>query len=171
MAASPSVAPKKERNKKKVQLYGEDIANRLQDGPFEPLAYHLEMLPKELCTSVEKDATSMLVAVKEITTKTTAALLFQQTVKSKETGEEVMYQPSCCREIKKKNPVCGSNGIKDSDGYQSIVSKFDELNAEYATRGTALLEECAQLEVSPRNTLLLKEVIMSAARLATDLSI
>ena len=163
--------PKKERNKKKVQLFGEDIANRLRDGPFGPLAYHLETLPKELCTSVEKDATSMLVIVKEIDTKTTAASLFRQTVKSKETGEEVTYQPSCCREIKKKNPVCGSNRIKDSDQYKSIVAKFDELNAEYATRGTALLEECAQLEVSSRKAILQKEVIMSAARLATDLAI
>ena len=52
---------KKERKQDKT--LGVDIANRMKDGPFQPLSRHLELesLTKELCTSVEKDSTSMLI--------------------------------------------------------------------------------------------------------------
>ena len=110
----------------------------------------------------------MLALIKEIDARTTSLSLFSQMIKLKDTGEEVKYIPTCCRE--KKNPVSGSNRIKESDDYKSIVKKFDELNDEYALKGTNLLKECAQLEVDERKKILRKEIIMSAVRLATDLA-
>ena len=109
----------------------------------------------------------MLALVKEIDTKSTSLEPFGKMITLKD-GKEVMYAPTCSRD--QKNPVSGSNRIKESDEYKSIVSEYDELLADFTKNSTNLIHKVAKLEVSERKRLLQEEIILSAVRLATSLA-
>eukprot|EP00956_Cyclotella_meneghiniana_P029471 scaffold71398_cov41-Cyclotella_meneghiniana.AAC.5 len=137
-------------------------AERLRkEGIFTDLAVLLESLPKQIATAIVEKAYTMLDLVTEIQTKTTSLSLFGTMVK-KPNGEEVEYAPKCCRNHM-KNPVSGSNRIKELDNYKSIVSNFDELIKQFSKDASNLLKECAELEVSERKKLLKTEVLQSIA--------
>ena len=148
--------------KKKESLYGIEAAEKLRrESIFTDLASRLESLPKQIATIIAERAYAMLDLVTEIQTKSTPLSLFGTTVK-KPNGEEVEYAPKCCRNHM-KNPVSGSNRIKELDNYKSIVSNFDELIKQFSKDATDLLKECAELEVSERKKLLKAEVLQSVA--------
>eukprot|EP00956_Cyclotella_meneghiniana_P029836 scaffold73488_cov33-Cyclotella_meneghiniana.AAC.1 len=133
------------KKKKKVSdQTGDDVAKRMMNGPFSDLSRHLASLPKQVSTAIEKNCSSMLALVNEIDTKTTALAPFGKMVTVAKTGERVLYAPVCSREA--KNPLSGSNRIKDTEKYKTIVSDYDELLRDFTVKSTNLIHESAKLE-------------------------
>ena len=157
------------KKKKKVSdQTGEDVAKRMMNGPFSDLSRHVASLPKQVSTAIEKNCSSMLALVNEIDTKTTALAPFGKMVTVAKTGERVLYAPVCSREA--KNPLSGSNRIKETEKYKTIVSDYDELLRDFTIKSTNLIHESAKLEVTERKRLLREEVVRAAIDLAVNLA-
>lgn len=146
-----------------TELLGGEVAKKLKEGKLTSLAPHLESLPKQISTIIEKQAVSMLDMFLEIRSKSTPLARFG-TVVVKKNGEEESYTPGCIRAL--KNPVTGSLKVRDSDDFKEIVSEFDELLKTFKTNGTNLLERAAKLEVKVRVKQLQELVTACAGELA-----
>jgi myosin heavy subunit len=151
--------------KKKKELTGKVIAEKIKDGKLSHLAEHLESLPAQVSTVIEKFATSMLDLVLDIDLKSTPLARFGSMITKKD-GEQVLYAPSCCRN---DNPVTGSQLIKETDEYKTIVTDYDAILKTYREAATALLKKSAELEVSTREKLLRDKVIEAILEIALNL--
>lgn len=110
----------------------------------------------------------MLALVNEIDTKTTALAPFGKMVTIAKTGERVLYAPVCSREA--KNPLSGSNSIKDTDEYKTIDSDYDELLRDFVVKSTNLIHKSAKLEVTERKRILREEIVRAAIEVAVNLA-
>jgi hypothetical protein len=147
-AASSSKTVTFADQKKKKELTGKELADKIKDNEYlSPLAEHLESLPLQISTIIEKNSTSMLNLYTEISVKLTPLSRFDTKIKLKD-GTEVLFAPSCCR---LENPVTGSRLIKDSDEFKQIVSDYDELIKKFRSDSTNLMKKVAELEVSTRH--------------------
>ena len=151
--------------KKKKELTGKVIADKIKDGKLSHLAEHLESLPAQVSTVIEKFATSMLDLVLDIDLKSTPLARFGSMITKKD-GEQVLYAPSCCRN---DNPVTGSQLIKETNEYKTIVTDYDAILKTYHEAATALLKKSAELEVSTREKLLRDKVIEAILEIALNL--
>eukprot|EP00956_Cyclotella_meneghiniana_P038095 scaffold148690_cov42-Cyclotella_meneghiniana.AAC.3 len=152
------------KKKKVSDQTSEEVAKRMMNGPFASLSRHLASLPQQVSTSIEKKCTSMLALVNEIDTKTTALAPFGKMVTIAKTGERVLYAPVCSREA--KNPLSGSNSIKDTDEYKTIDSDYDELLRDFVVKSTNLIHKSAKLEVTERKRILREEIVRAAIEVA-----
>ena len=165
-AASSSKTVTFADQKKKKELTGKELADKIKENEYlAHLAEHLESLPLQISTIIEKNSTSMLNLYSEISVKLTPLSRFDTKIKLKD-GTEVLFAPSCCR---LENPVTGSRLIKDSDEFKQIVSDYDELIKKFRSDSTNLMKKVAELEVSTRQAKLRECVIASIVDVAQNL--
>ena len=163
---TPSKADLKKQ--KKVGLTGKEIAESWEGGCLEPLTDIVVSLSRQIVLVIEETATSMLDLSLEIADRKTSLARFNLKIKDKETGTEDLFAPSCCR---LKNPVTGSQLVKDSEEFKTVVSKYQTLVNEHKTQARTILLNAAKLEVSSRETKLRELMTDTLLRLSRNLVI
>ena len=92
---------------------------------------------------------------------------FDLKIKNK-AGVEELFAPRCCCI---KNPVTGSQSVKDTEDYKQIVSENNDIISTYKTNERDLLLHAAKLEVSTREKLLQQQVFDTVKSIAMNLTI
>jgi hypothetical protein len=83
----------------------------------------------------------------EIADRLTSLARFDLTIKDKDTGKEDLFASSCCR---LKNPVTGSQVVKDTEEHKAIVAEYQKIQDKYKEEAHTLLKNSAKLEVESR---------------------
>ena len=123
---------------------------------------------KQIVSVIEETATSMLDLRLEIAERSTSLARFDLKIKDKDTGKEDLFAPSCCR---LKNPVTGSQVVKDSEEYKTIVADYQKIQEKYKEDARTLLKNSAKLEVSSREEKLKELLTDTLIRLSRNLAI
>jgi hypothetical protein len=123
---------------------------------------------RQIVTVIEETATSMLDLRLEIADRLTSLARFDLTIKDKDTGKEDLFAPSCCR---LKNPVTGSQLVKDSEEHKSIVADYQKIQDKYKEDARTILKTAAKLEVSSREEKLRELLTDTLIRLARNIAI
>lgn len=92
---------------------------------------------------------------------------FDLKVKNKAGVEELIVPCWCCI----KNPVTGSQSVKDTKDYKQIVSKYNDIILTYKTNVRDLLLRTAKLDVSTHEKLLQQQVFDTVKSIAMNLTI
>ena len=153
--------------KKKEELTGKEIAEKIKSGRLTSLAEVLESQPRQISKVIEEKATSMLDLFLEIGQRKSTLARFDLKIMNK-AGVEELFAPRCCRI---KNPVTGSQSVKDTEDYKQIVSEYNDIILTYKTNARDLLLRAAKLEVSTREKLLQQQVFDTVKSIAMNLTI
>ncbi len=155
------------QKKKMVELTGKEIAEKLKSSRLTSLAEALESQPRQISKVIEEKATSMLDLYLEIGQRKSTLACFNLKVTTK-AGVEETFAPRCCRI---KNPVTGSQSVKDSEEFKQIVVEYNEIISSYKEKARNLLLRAPKLAVSTREKLLQSEVFNALKSIAMNLVI
>ena len=157
-----------EKKQRKADQTGRLIVASWKGTRLEPLIDIVASHSKQIVTVIEETATSMLDLRLEIADRLTSLARFDLKIKDKDTGKEDLFAPSCCR---LKNPVTGSQVVKDTEEHKAIVAEYQKIQDKYKAEARTLLKNSAKLEVESREKKLKELLTDTLIRLSRNLAI